>query len=802
MSQGLRLSSVFHFSFWIFLLISSQTWANSKEERKADSLYQAGLARLKFEPESAILSFKEARFLYKSLAKKEQEVNSLLGLSEVYIRISDYDVAYSLLTNALNLATEHELVSQRILALSSLGRTCSYLDEIDRGIAYIDDGIELAKIKNKQAELKYLIALKAYIQMYYQNQREDRLFRDILALHEYAVKSRDTMLLVPAANFLAGAYNRIRKNFAGAKMHFEESIRLAEASGDYYRMSLAMNNYAEILIQHGEINQAQEILEQSLAHARRINSKLLKYNCFKWLSKTHELEGNYQQALTEYKAYETLRSEVTNDNLIRKTREIHSLYQLERKAQENLKIKTEKIIAETNARESSRTFRLFTFIFLLFGAFLVVFAIYSRIKLKEGLTQKVLIESQFEQLKDLNQQLLQQKLEMEKASEEVKKATQSKVDFLSIITHELRTPLNAVIGTVQLLQEENPLPQQQKGLEILRFSADNLSSLINDILDFNKIEAGKIELEEKPFSLRHLLENIQNSLRIRAEEKGLEFRLRIDRHLPEAFLGDPLRIGQIFYNLISNALKFTEKGFVEVEIRYVANHAPYNIYASVRDTGIGISKENQQHIFDFFSQADSSIGRRFGGSGLGLTITKNLLALMNSKIQIDSEEGKGATFLFGLHLPPTRATFLEPMPGDSAHLEVEFSQFRILFVEDVAFNRLVAEKFFRRWNLNWDTAGSGKEAIELAMNNSYQLILMDIKLPDADGFDVVKTIRKMKKHKQTPILAMTASGYSDVKDQIEACQMNGYISKPFVVKDLKMAIYTWLKKAKPIDKVA
>ncbi|HOY95523.1 MAG TPA: ATP-binding protein [Catalimonadaceae bacterium] len=763
----------------------------------ANTLYQNGLKALKVKPETGIVMLKEAQFIFKNRKKVQEEVNCILALAEIHVRLSDYDVAYSLLTNASSIALDKNLPDQLSMSLVSLGRLSSYLGDYPRAKSFYMDANKLAEERGLYSQQLLANGYISYNNMYYLADYSDSNFVRVKELYDLVSKPpMDTLMMTVATNLMAGAYNLVKQNPDKAAFYYDQSIRLAEKTGDLYRVSLVSNNLAEMLMQAGRFNEAEKIMFSSLKVARQIDSKLLIYNCFRLLSICFESKRDYAAALRYFKSFGELKEEVLNENLIRKTQLSNSLYQLEKKAREAERITNEKALAEIESEKSIRTYQAISAFIFLSLLSLGFFAFVNRRQLQKFRKQNLIIEEQNKTLQSLNKDLIEQRVAAEKANKEAEMAIQSKIDFLSIMTHEIRTPINAVIGTVQLLQEENPPVHQHRSLNILKFSADNLINLVNDILDFNKIEAGKIELENKPFSLRKLLINIKNSLQFKADEKGLEMKLRLDKDLPDAFLGDKLRIGQVFYNLISNALKFTEKGFVEIEILYFPGEAGNNVFANIRDTGIGIDPEKQDTIFDFFSQAEPGISRKFGGSGLGLTITKNLLHLMNSRIELESKPNVGSCFSFGIHLMETNVSFLDETEFQDSGDKVDFSKYNLLFVEDVDFNRIVAERFLHKWKVQFDTANNSDEAVTLASRKEYDLILMDLHLPDRDGFETVRIIRSQALNHKTPVLAMTASGYYEIRDKLAAHQIEGFISKPFVAQDLRNSIAEWFGRKK------
>ncbi|MGA0558536.1 ATP-binding protein [Larkinella sp. VNQ87] len=379
--------------------------------------------------------------------------------------------------------------------------------------------------------------------------------------------------------------------------------------------------------------------------------------------------------------------------------------------------------------------------------------------------------------------------ELRTAKEIAESATLAKSDFLSMMSHEIRTPLNGIVGMTYLMSQEEVPPSLAENIKTLQFSIEHLQALINDILDFSKIEAGKVELEEAAFDFKHLVSNIKRAHQFKAEENGTRIKLMVDDDIPDSLIGDSLRIGQVLSNLVSNAIKFTKKGTVTIELSLQYKDDDYaSIYVSVQDTGIGIALEKQKAIFELFTQANSATTRQFGGTGLGLVITKRLLELHGSEIGVESEEGKGAKFYFTLNL---RVSSLQKTVFNTVDVinEHTLRGVRILLVEDYPVNVKVALKFLHRWGVLVDVAENGQVGLDKFRSGTYDLILMDLQMPIMDGYTSTEQIRETNTN--IPVIALTASATYSNRDRAISAGINDYVTKPFNPNDLfqKIAKY-------------
>jgi signal transduction histidine kinase/CheY-like chemotaxis protein len=380
--------------------------------------------------------------------------------------------------------------------------------------------------------------------------------------------------------------------------------------------------------------------------------------------------------------------------------------------------------------------------------------------------------------------------EFESAMEKAQKSSEAKSDFLSTMSHEIRTPLNAVIGMSNLLITGNPRPDQKENLEVLKFSAGNLLSIVNDVLDFNKIESGKLVFENIKFNMVELMQNICGGQMMTARTKGVLFKLDVDSVLSRKVLfGDPTRITQIVFNLVSNALKFTADGNIWVKATCIEDrHNRVTVNFLVRDTGIGIEKDRLDIIFEPFIQESLSTTRQYGGTGLGLAIVKRLLELQGLKIKVNSQPGVGSEFSFNMEFPVSTEVF-EPsanQPQQATENGETLSAIRMLIAEDNPVNVMLMKKLLSKWSIVPSIAENGERAVELVQYGNFDIILMDLQMPVMNGFDAAKEIRKMADHQKSsiPIIALTASALFDIRERVQESGMNDYVSKPFKPNEL------------------
>lgn len=369
--------------------------------------------------------------------------------------------------------------------------------------------------------------------------------------------------------------------------------------------------------------------------------------------------------------------------------------------------------------------------------------------------------------------------EIHNKKDEALEASRAKSVFLSTMSHEIRTPLNAVIGLSHILGDDNPRPDQEQNIEALNYSGKILLNLLNNVLDFSKMESKVIELDPIPTDISAAVKQIKKIHEGSCLRKGISMKVEIDSDLPIVWL-DIVRFNQVINNLVSNAIKFTDKGSVTLKIkRQDAGTNVVRLKTEIIDTGIGIPLEQHDKIWEAFTQASVSTNRLYGGTGLGLPIVKSIVEAMGGKMEIESENGKGSNFYFEVDLKLASDQELQKINKKTIR---DLSGFKVLLVEDNQINVMVGKQILEKTKLEVDVANDGQEAVNLVEANSYDVVLMDIQMPIMDGFTAAKEIRKFNTELQ--ILALSASVFMEVKDKIHRSGMNGFIFKPFEPEDL------------------
>ena len=614
-----------------------------------------------------------------------------------------------------------------------------------------------AKALLKDIEYPYGDAMQKYIEAILLF-HDGKNFQAIFLLNEAKQLNNDRNFFNNVLLVEAKIYMNLEKYESAAK-NFNSLI----INTDIYESEfLAAKAYLGLAQLHFET----ENLEESASNAESA-LKLAKENAFSkeiWeanelLTKVYELLGKYDSSLANNKNLLHIRDSLFNIAKMKTETKTAEKIQFDFMSDE-IRRQEQKIEELNESKNQSDIAAILTSALLIIITLLAVSLFRNnQIKLKTN-------------------DLLQTKnTELKGARDAAVTAMEAKTNFLSTVSHELRTPLYAVTGLTHLLLEENPSENQKEHLKALKFSGDYLLNFINDILQINKIDADKLEPMNVEFNLKKILQEVIDSLQQSAHSNDTDIILEYDEDIPSHLMSDPIKLSQVFMNLVGNALKFTKNG----EVKVIANllekeEENVKLYFEVKDNGIGISRDQQENIFEGFEQGSIQINREYGGTGLGLTIVKSLLGLFNSKIQLESKLGEGSSFFFELDMK-SKDALVDDVPFEISEKEFEFKGLHLLIVEDNKINQVITKKMLTKKEITSDIANNGGEAIDLAKENKYDGILMDIHMPGIGGEEATIEIRKFDKI--TPIVALTAISLDDSLESFYAAGCNDVITKPF-----------------------
>lgn len=581
-------------------------------------------------------------------------------------------------------------------------------------------------------------------------------------------------------------------NYAKAKEWLFAALDAKRSIDEFTGLANTYINLAHVYLKMQQVDSAMYFAGLAIKDARATQAYPLLADAYRVYSELLEKKNDLPHALQYRKLEQELKDSLSlseNQQLLQQHEEDFQTLMEEKSLME---VQAE---AETSSLKNLLVLAAFVLVLLV-----VVFLAYYVVKVRHANTDLQLKQKKIE----VQNKILQVKnIEVLQAKEAAEEAASIKGQFISTISHEIRTPLNAIIGVSNLLQSGNPKPDQLENLNILKISSENLLQLVNNILDFSKLEAGKLQLESIEFNLRGLVYDVKELFSIKAQEKGIDLMVNYDDKIPNILKGDPLRLNQLLINLVNNAIKFTDSGFVRIDVNIqlsTINHAL--VYFEVSDSGIGIPLAKQSQIFQSFTQADSNTTRKFGGTGLGLSICKRILENLNSKLQLESEVGEGSRFFFTLNFEVSRSASLGKS-SKTASFEDSIRGKRILVVEDNMMNIMVIRQFLQKWGVQTDIALNGREGYKRLQEENYDAVLMDIHMPEMDGIEATKLIRLMpdERKRNVPIIALTAENEMQFRQKVYEVGMNDYIFKPFNPDDLRERLgYALYNRSKGINK--
>lgn len=689
-------------------------------------------------------------------------------ISEIYTQKNQgkVDEALKNVQTLLTYAEENNDTQSAAYSYYILAQLYYELERYDQAVEY-SDMANVYFLKNKN---HYYTAInKAFKSMFYIKTGLYDEAETLLQQSRSILKAHNLLKYEGNIDVIEGYLELQKNNVQKAILKFKKSLPIQNKMQADYMNAIAHHMLADGYLQINNITAARNHFNKSEALADEFNFKELQMLNLKLNSLILEKEGFYEASLKSIKRF---------------YQEYHQFYSTETLISQNtladkqeLDFKT-KLLASNNLKMQENNEKLnksnLTSIFtsaLLIIISLLTISLYrnNKIKLKT------------------NELLVKKNNELILAKDNAVKAMNAKTQFLSTVSHELRTPLYAVTGLTYLLLQENPTENQKEHLKSLKFSGEYLLNFINDILQVNKIEANKLSVQNIPFHLEETVTDVVSSLNNTAKENNNTLNVAIDNNIPKQLIGDPIKLSQIFINLLGNALKFTENGNVTLSAQKLTDDKDnILIHFEVKDNGIGISEETQRNIFSSFAQGSIQINRKYGGTGLGLTIVKSLLKLLKSDIHLESTLGEGATFSFDISFEKIVAAEAPVSEADVINPDPVIKGLHVLLVEDNKINQVITKKMLHQKEMTCDIADDGYIAIDKAKSNNYDIILMDIHMPGISGLKATEEIRKF--NTEIPIIALTAISLDENTDDFYQVGCNDIVAKPFKPDEFYKAI--------------
>ena len=700
---------------------------------------------------------------------REQACGAIISLN--------YDLALEKIKKANNLIDDvKDSLGKQEIILSS-AQLHYYLESYDKAAKLNSVAISNLKSSQNSEKLASALSLQGFITTKLsQFSASENYFKQAGALYINNERGKSSILLGRGILELEKENPKIALNFlnAGLTKFREFDMPYQLASGLLYKANALL--VLEDDTAKTYLRQAQKALADAMLIIENKNFKKLNIDSYQINATIALKEGENLKAQNTLEEYTSKMAALKTKN----SSLVAAIYIPQPNVVE-IQEQINPIIEEPSDQEKSESFNVITN-----GLSIAIIAILSLLTLSLYKNNNLRAKANT-LLQDKNTELLL-------AKEKAEKASLAKAQFLSTITHELRTPLYAVTGLTHLLMEENPKEHQREHLESLKFSGEFLLSLINNILDLNKLEAKKVEIEKISFHLKKRINDVLIALKKSANDKQTTLRVDYDDSIPESLSGDPVKLSQVLINLIGNSVKFTQNGEVVIRVRKIDQYNnSIKLNFEIQDNGVGISKKKQKSIFETFSQGSLQINRKFGGTGLGLSIVKNLLELMNSKIQLESKLGEGSKFWFNLDLDISDEKVSQQTKTDKKKvIDLQYLVGKnVLVVEDNKINQMITKKILEKNKMVCQVADNGTDAVALVKENDFDIVLMDIHMPGISGIEATQKIRGF--NKELPVIALTAVTIDENLDEFFRVGFNEIIPKPFKPEEFFEKIHDTLK---------
>lgn len=701
------------------------------------------------------------------------ELKQQLRQSDLLIKRGDYYNAIESLNTALKISKNIDDKKSEGVIYTKLGKLQYLVNEPNKAISLLDKAISIQQQINDKVNLGLTYNIVGVIHCYIER------YDASLEFYEKALQNFDNP---NAEKYIAEinlneALALIKINdIDKARRKLESAINLSKKHQLFRILSSSYIQNAKVHFSKKNYNLAKKEAQLGLDLAIKHKSKENKNDAYLILSKIHQSTRKYKYANNYLIKHMRLSDSILNIKRESISPEFSAKFLYNYQNAENQQLKNQ--ITETDTETNLARITTVLSIALITILSLLTLSLYKNNNIRSRANNL---------LQAKNEELIA-------AKEKAELASKTKANFLSTVTHELRTPLYAVTGLTKLLLDEEPQEKQIPHLKSLQFSGDYLLTFINDILQINKIEANKVELDPEDFNLKIKVENVIAALMNSANDNNTKIHLNYDEKLPETYSGDQLKISQILINLLGNAIKFTKDGDIWVQVRHtnvVKNK--YTILFEIKDNGIGISKEKQEQLFESFSQGSVQINRKYGGTGLGLSIVKGLIKILKGKIWFKSQLGKGSVFYFELPMQHVE-TIKKKVSSDYNKPNIktlDVENIKILVVEDNKINQMITKKILNKMGFGCEVVDNGEDAVAKVKETKYDVVLMDIHMPGISGVEATKRIRLF--NKELTIFALTAVTLEDKVQEFNDAGFNDMISKPFKQETFENKLYEALK---------
>ncbi len=703
----------------------------------------------------------------------QNNINYRIAESQAELENFNYFKAQKNLDEALKLAEDADNKKSIGVIYAIKGRIQLIIGEKDKAIKSLNKAIEIQRIINDNKNLG--ISYKTFGDVYLaKNDYYSALDSYTAAKSKFEEEELNEYL---AETLLQESKTYVQlKNYTKARDVIEQSIAIAKNYKYQKILSNALLNQAKIYEKLSNDQKALDIAHESIQIAKTNDFTSILNEGYLVLSNLYKNIENFKTSRDYLDAYVTLSDSIRSLTRVNSPRDLEAQYLLSEEIEKN-KLALEKL----EKAEDSNNLQTLTSILSV-----ALITILSLLTLSLYKNNNIRLKT--------NNMLHKKNAELIVAKEKAELASKTKANFLSTVTHELRTPLYAVTGLSNMLLDENPKPEQIQHLKSLKFSGDYLLTFINDILQINKIEANKVDLEPEVFNLNKKINNIILALNNSAQDNNVKIHFEYDKNLPENFIADQIKISQILINLVGNSIKFTKDGDIWIRVYKIEEAGKvFTLRFEIEDNGIGISQEKQDHMFESFSQGSIQINRKYGGTGLGLSIVKGLIDILKGKIYVKSELNVGTTFYF--EIPLEKTNIEEGEENKVAYFEgnkddIDLSNVKILVVEDNKINQMITKKILTKMDLKCDIVDNGEDAVEQIKANTYDIILMDIHMPGISGIEATKIVRSFDK--ELTIFALTAVTIEDKMHEFEEAGFTDIIPKPFKQEEFEKKLYNAL----------